>query len=542
MNTHMTADTPAIDRQHISAYIVGGGIAGLASAAYLLHAGHLRGENIHVIETSDQVGGSLDAHGAPEHGYVIQGARKFDAASCTCTFDLMSFIPSLENSLATVQDEFLAFNDGLQAHAVARLVSDGQGLDVSSPGFSAQDRLALAELVARSEVSLGMQRIDDCFEPAFFETNFWLLWCTSFAFQRWHSAVEFRRYLLRFVQELPRIETLGGVLRTTYNQYDSLVRPLVSWLQFHGVRFDMNTRVTSLDFQGVGDATRVERLRMLRDGVAADVAVREHDLVFTTLGSMTSGAVQGSQHAAPGDVRPKDAEHHADAWALWHAIATWRPEFGRPSVFDSHVDESMWESFSMTFKGPEFPRRMEAFTGNAAGSGGLVTFKDSNWLMSITLPHQPHVLNQPDGLTVCWGHGLLPKARGNYVDKRMVDCSGAEILAELFAHLRFDATTPGLLAQAHCIPCVLPYVTSQFLVRAPGDRPAVVPKGALNFAFIGQFCEIPDDVVFTIEYSVRSAQIAVFELLGLDRAVSPLYKGYHDPRVLLNSVKALMRQ
>ena len=88
---------------------------------------------------------------------------------------------------------------------------------------------------------------------------------------------------------------------------------------------------------------------------------------------------------------------------------------------------------------------------------------------------------------------------------------------------------------------MMPFITSQFLVRSAGDRPAVVPKGAVNFAFLGQYCEIADDVVFTVEYSVRSAQTAVFTLLGLDKKVSPIYRGHHDPSVLFNSVKAMLK-
>jgi len=527
---------PARDPARTRAWIVGGGIAGLASAAYLLQAGRVRGDNISILEEADLLGASLDAHGAPEHGYVTRGGRLFDDRAYSCTFDLMSFIPSLADPYTSVKQEFSAFNEENRIHAQSRLVSDGDRLDMSSPGFGTRDRLALVALMGRTESSLSTQRIDDCFDPAFFETPFWWMWCTSFEFNRWHSAAEFRRHLLRFIHELPHIGTLAGMLSTPFNPYDSIVRPLTSWLQAQGVRFQMNTCVTALDFKAVGDETRVERLRTWRDGAVGDIAIGENDLVFATLGSTSANATVGSMDRAP----EASVDAAGGAWSLWHAVARWRPEFGRPTVFDGHVGESTGVSFSMTFHGPRFFRMMDAFTGNAAGTGGLVSFRDSNWGMSIVLPHQPHFINQPDDVSVAWGRGLLPAARGNYVDKRMLDCSGAEILAELFAHLHFDANAPGLGAEANCIPCVMPFLTSPLLVRAVGDRPAVVPKGALNFAFIGQFCEIPDDVAFTIEYSVRSAQTAVFTLLGLDRPVSPLYKGYHDPRVLLATAEVLL--
>jgi oleate hydratase len=87
---------------------------------------------------------------------------------------------------------------------------------------------------------------------------------------------------------------------------------------------------------------------------------------------------------------------------------------------------------------------------------------------------------------------------------------------------------------------MLPFITSQFLVRSKTDRPPVIPKNSMNLAFIGQYCEIPDDVVFTVEYSVRSAQTAVFSLLKLDKKPSPIFKGQHDTHVLFDSVKALL--
>ena len=87
----------------------------------------------------------------------------------------------------------------------------------------------------------------------------------------------------------------------------------------------------------------------------------------------------------------------------------------------------------------------------------------------------------------------------------------------------------------------MPYITSQFMPRVKGDRPQVKPTGTTNIAFIGQYCELPDDVVFTVEYSVRSAQTAVYALLQLDKEVSPLYKGQHDIGVLFNALRTLVR-
>jgi oleate hydratase len=101
----------------------------------------------------------------------------------------------------------------------------------------------------------------------------------------------------------------------------------------------------------------------------------------------------------------------------------------------------------------------------------------------------------------------------------MAECNGEEILRELCGHLRFDLET---VETANCIPCRMPYITSMFMPRMRGDRPLPVPGGSRNLAFISQFVEIPDDVVFTVEYSVRAAQMAVYELLDIDRKIPPV--------------------
>ncbi|MFZ2986391.1 oleate hydratase, partial [Ideonella sp.] len=194
-------------------------------------------------------------------------------------------------------------------------------------------------------------------------------------------------------------------------------------------------------------------------------------------------------------------------------LSAGRPAFGNPAVFNRCVAQSNWASFTVTLKDTAFFDQMQAFTGNEAGTGGLVTFKDSNWLMSVVLAHQPHFANQPAGVQVFWGYGLFPDRIGNFVPKAMADCNGAEILQELCGHLRFDAET---VATANCIPCRMPYITSMFMPRAPGDRPLPLPPGTRNFAFISQFVEIPQDTVFTVEFSVRAAQMAVYQMLGLD--------------------------
>jgi oleate hydratase len=531
----------AAQRSKTKAYLIGGGIASLASAAYLIRDGGLSGDNIGIFEETPLLGGSLDGAGSPDQGYVIRGGRMFTYEAYTCTFDLLSFIPSLSDPGKTVKDEIYEFNERVVSHSNSRLVRNGEKVDVSVMGFSNKDRLDLIEIMAVSEDSLGTKRIEDVFEPSFFKTNFWYMWVTTFAFQPWHSAVELKRYLHRFIQEFPRINTLAGVRRTPYNQYDSIVRPLAKWLKKQGVRFEMGARVTDLDFKYGAGGMGVERIHYIRNGAPLEIAVGADDLVFVTNGSMTAGSSLGSM-TSPAKLVGMDSDGKSldGSWVLWKTIARKHSDFGRPSVFSGNVDESKWLSFTVTLRDPTFFTLMENFTGNVAGTGGLVTLTDSNWLMSIVLARQPHFIDQPDDVDVFWGYGLFVDEKGNYVKKKMSECTGEELLVELLGHLRFDEHKALILKTSNCIPCMMPFITSQFMPRAKGDRPKVKPTGTTNIAFIGQYCEIPDDVVFTVEYSVRSAQTAVYALLDVDKKVSPLYKAQYDLGVLFNSLKTLM--
>ncbi len=513
-------------------YLIGAGIASLASAAFLIRDGKVEGKNIIILEESNNLGGSLDAAGNPSDGYTMRGGRMFES-KYVCTFDLFASIPTLDES-TTVTEEILHWNQVMKTSSEARLFRDGRRVTAPEFGLDEDEILTLEKLLMEPEGMLGRSSIADQFEPAFFETNFWLMWCTTFAFQPWHSAVEFKRYLLRFTHMVPGFNTLKGIMRTVYNQHDSLVRPLLKWLESRGVRFELDTRVTDLVFSS-GKDQRVKRIFFERDGHFAAYGVREADMVFVTLGSMTEASSVGSMHSAP---ERKD-KRSGGAWTLWEKIADGRPHFGVPANFSEHIDESKWVSFTTTLHDPTFFDLVRDATGNVPGEGGLTSFPNSSWLASIVLPHQPHFIGQPSDVQVFWGYGLSVDNPGRFVNKAMSACSGSEIMTEILGHLGFGASAEKIMQSCTCIPCMMPFITSQFLRRSKGDRPDVIPPRTQNFAFIGQFCELKDDVVFTVEYSIRSAQEAVYKLLRLDRTPPPIYKGQHDPTVLLDALKAL---
>ena len=498
------------------AFLIGGGIGSLAAAAFMVRDGGVPGTNITVLEASPILGGSLDGAGDPVNGYSLRGGRMLTTDNYECTWDLFKSIPSLVDPKQTVFDETVEFNRKHKANSLARLVDRRRArVAVTSMGFSMRDRMELLKLSNTDEAELADSRITDWLSPEFFETEFWFMWVTTFAFQPWHSAVELKRYLHRFMLEFSRIETLAGVKRTVYNQYDSLVRPLQSWLEAMGVRLVTDCRVTDLDHKTEGGKFTVTGVHCLRQGKSELLVVKDGDLVFMQNGSMTDASSLGSMSKPPAMLTKVDS----GGWTLWEKLAQGRPDFGNPAAFNSCIAQSCWESFTVTLKTPTFFDNMRQFSGNEAGTGGLVTFKDSNWLMSIVLANQPHFANQPADVQVFWGYALFPDRVGNFVAKPMAECSGAEILQELCGHLRFDLET---VATANCIPCRMPYITSMFMPRVLADRPMPVPKGSKNFAFISQFVEIADDVVFTVEYSVRAAQMAVYQLMGIERTVPPV--------------------
>ena len=509
--------------KNLKAFMVGGGIGTLSAAAFMIRDGKIPGDQITVLETGKLFGGSLDASGNPETGYSFRGGRMFTTDNYECTWDLFKTIPSLVHPDKTVFEETVEFNELYKSHSQARLVDRRRArVPVESMGFTMENRIELLKLSNADEAEMGDSRITDWLSPSFFDSEFWYMWVTTFAFQPWHSAVEFKRYLHRFMKEFTRIETLAGVKRTVFNQYDSLVRPLQSWLQEKGVKFVNECTVTDIKTNVVDGLTVATGLQCTHAGKEEFIPVGEEDLVFFQNGSMTDASSIGSMKSAP----IKLTKEQSGGWKLWEKLAAGRPEFGNPAAFNSCIAQSFWDSFTITLKDPAFIDQLAKFSTNEPGTGGLVTFKDSNWLMSIVVPHQPHFANQPVGVQVFWGYALYPDRIGNFVAKPLSDCNGEEILRELCGHLRFDLDT---VRGAICLPCHMPYITSMFMPRLKTDRPLPVPKQSKNLAFISQFVEIENDVVFTVEYSVRAAQTAVYQLLNVDRQVPPITA--HDKSV-----------
>jgi oleate hydratase len=518
----------------MKAHIVGGGFGGLAAAAYLIRNAGASGQDITIYEADDDLGGGFFLGGSATSGYNLPGSV-FDK-EFRCAFDLLATIPTATDPKKSVKDQFFTFNDEHPFNDKTHIIDRDLNV-VHGPhfGLSLLDGLALARVSLTPEAMLDGRRIDEFFSSEFFETEFWLLWSTIMGSLPQHSAIEFRRYMNRFIYLFPDLSTMAGVLRSPFDQHEAFIEPLVAWLRLHHVNFVTGAFVKDIGFAPIPGRMTVSRLDYELAGGTTSVAVAPEDIVFVTTGSQAADRSVGSMTEAP---KPKDTGR---SWALWRRLAEGRVGFGNPDAFFGapRIADSHWVTFTVTTTGTEFVDQMTALTGSAPGSGGLLTLKDSGWVLSLTIFEQPEVANQPKGTTVWWGYGLYPERNGNFVQKPMDQCKGGEILDEILKQLRFDKTE-AIMKSSICIPCNLPYVNNIWLTSSRGDKPPVVPDGATNLGLIGQYVEVSRDIAFTFEYSARTAWEAVYLLLKRGPPPPPVYQGQFDPKGVLAALQVFV--
>ena len=528
-----------------SAYLVGSGLASLAAACFLVRDAQMPGKNIHILEAMDIAGGACDGIDDPTRGYVMRGGREMED-HFECLWDLFHSIPSLEVPGASVLDEYYWLNKHDPNYSLCR-ATERRGEDAHTDGkfgLSQKGSMEIMKLFFTKDEDLYDKTIEDVFDDEVFGSQFWLYWRTMFAFENWHSALEMKRYFQRFIHHIGGLPDFSALKFTRYNQYESLILPMQKYLEAAGVEFRFGTEVTNVRFE-ITDGKKTARAIECRTKTGdTEIPLTEKDLVFITNGSCTEGTIYGDQNHAPvGDAEVRSS----GCWSLWKKIAAQDPSFGHPEKFCSDIKKTNWESATVTTANEEIIDQIKKIckrdprTGKVV-TGGIVSCRDSKWLLSWTINRQGQFKNQKKDEVCVWVYSLFTDVPGDYVKKPMKECTGKEITAEWLYHLGIPVEDIERLSgeECNCTPTMMPYITAFFMPRSAGDRPDVIPDGSVNAAFLGQFAETPRDTIFTTEYSVRTAMEAVYGLCGVDRGVPEVWGSVYDVRELLDSTVKLM--
>lgn len=529
---------------HKSAYIIGTGLAALSAACYLVRDGQMKGERIHIFEKDPIPGGACDGFEYPGVGYVMRGGREMDN-HFEVMWDLFRSIPSIETEGVSVLDEYYWLNKEDPNYSLCRAtVNRGQDAHTDKK-FAVSDKaqMEIMRLFFTPDEELNDKRIDEYFDDEVFDSNFWLYWRTMFAFENWHSALEMKRYIKRYIHHIGGLPDFTALRFTKYNQYESMILPMVKYLENAGVVFHYNTKVVNVEFDVTSNRKQATRIELEAEGETRFVDLTEDDLVFITNGGCVENSAMGSQNT-PAPYNPEIKP--GGGWDMWRRIAAQSPDFGNPDKFCYDSELCNWMSATVeTLDQRIIPYitnicKRDPFTGKVV-TGGIVSVKDSSWLLSWTINRQPQFRSQPKDHCLVWVYALFNDKPGDYVKKPMRDCTGKEICMEWLYHIGVPENEIEELAEnsANTVPVMMPYIDAFFMPRNDTDRPKVVPDGAVNFAFIGQFAETARDTIFTTEYSMRTGMEAVYTLLNVDRGVPEVWGSTYDVRDLLNATVKL---
>jgi oleate hydratase len=413
----------------------------------------------------------------------------------------------------------------------------GKLYDYTGELMSRHDGKKMLELFLTPEEKLEMKTVTDWFSPEFTTSVFWYCWSSMLAFRDYHSLIEVKRYMVRFLMAVGGVTHLAGILHTEYNEYDSIIKPISVWLEGLGVKFYLGRTIKEIAITENNGETVVTGLAVQDATGTLQLELTRNDLVFFTNGSLTQNATMGTTTTL---AKFDTARTDRGCFSLWESLAAKDKKFGNPAAFISDTDKSNWMTFFPTITDdPTFYEYMEKKTGNKAGTGGAITVVDSSWKIGFVI-YSKYFPEQPANVNAFWAYGQCSEVKGDYVKKTMQECTGAELFAELLYHCGLEDKIESILAHSKVSTSMMPYITSQFMPRKISDRPKVIPEGCVNLAFIGQFVELPGDVVFTVETSVRTAMMAVWGLTGLEKPMIPMHEPIYDLRVIAAAMKATL--
>ena len=527
-----------------SAYIIGTGLAGLSAAFYLVRDGQIKGEHIHLLEKLDLAGGSCDGRKDVSKGFYMRGGREMDN-HFECMWDMFRSVPSIEKPNISVLDEYYWLNKHDPNYSLCRATINC-GEDAHTDKLFKLDKksaMALSKLFITPEKDLENKRIEEVLPDSFWKTNFWLYWQTMFAFQKWSSALEMKRYLCRYVHHIDGLPDFSALRFTKYNQYESMILPLTKYLESNGVKIEYGIDVKNVIFESKQNKKVATQIVYENKGQEKTIDLIEDDLVFITNGCCTDTSCYGDQNNAPDLSVIKNGK--GESWDLWKNIASQASngEFGNPDKFCGNVDLTNWMSATIEVSDENIIKHIinickrDPREGKVT-TGGIVTVKDSvdNWYLSWTINRQPQFKSQNKNSILVWVYSLNTNKPGNYVKKQMKECTGKEVCEEWLYHIGIPINEIEKYAKkCNTTTCYMPYINAFFQPREEKDRPLVVPKESINFAFIGQFAETPRDTIFTTEYSIRTGMEAVYTLLKIDRAVPEVWGSKYDVRELLKA-------
>lgn len=528
-----------------SAYIIGTGLAGLTAAFYLVRDGQMPGNHIHLLEKLELAGGSCDGYKDVHKGFYMRGGREMDN-HFEIMWDVFRDVPSIETPSVSVLDEYYWLNKHDPNYSLCRATVN-KGEDAHTDKLFKLDKdsaMALSQLFITPEADLEDKKISDVLPESFWETNFWLYWQTMFAFQKWSSALEMKRYLCRYVHHIDGLPDFSALRFTKYNQYESMILPLIEYLKKHDVDVQFGMDVKNVVIEDVDGKKTAKELIYVKDNEEQSIPLTADDLVFITNGCCTDTSCYGDQTHAPDLSGIVNGQ--GESWDLWKNIAKQanHDEYGHPDVFCSDTEATNWMSATVETSNEDIIQHIMNICkrdprAGKVTTGGIVTVKDSvnNWFLSWTINRQPQFRSQNKDTVLVWLYALHTDTEGNYIKKAMRDCTGEEICQEWLYHIGMDESKIKDYSENACntTTCFMPYINAFFQPRKNVDRPKVVPEGAVNFAFIGQFAETPRDTIFTTEYSMRTGMESVYTLLNVDRGVPEVWGSQYDIRELLRA-------